>query len=51
MPERRETLASGVHLVEVDLLRWGQRVVTTLPDQPYHILVSRADEQPHEAQA
>jgi hypothetical protein len=43
--KRRETLASGVHLVEIDLLRWGQRVVTTLPDQPYHILVSRADEQ------
>ena len=44
--KRREVLAGGAHLVEVDLLRWGQRVVTTLPDQPYHILVSRADEQP-----
>ena len=44
--KRRELLNSGVHLVEVDLLRWGQRVVAALPDQPYHILVSRADEQP-----
>jgi len=44
--KRADLLASGVHLVEVDLLRWGRRVVATLPDQPYHILVSRADEQP-----
>ncbi len=44
--KRRQLLDSGVHLVEIDLLRWGQRVLTTLPDQPYHILVSRADEQP-----
>ncbi len=44
--KRRELLAGGVHLVEIDLLGWGQRVVTALPDQPYHILVSRADEQP-----
>ena len=43
--KRRELLNGGVHLVEVDLIRWGQRVITTLPDQPYHILVSRADEQ------
>jgi hypothetical protein len=45
--KRRELLASGVHLVEVDLLRWGRRLVSTLPGQPYHILISRADEQPH----
>lgn len=44
--KRRELLSGGVHLVEVDLLRWGQRVVSALPDQPYHIIVSRADEQP-----
>lgn len=44
--KRRELLDSGVHLVEVDLLRWGQRVIPTLPDRPYHIIVSRADEQP-----
>jgi hypothetical protein len=40
-------LNAGVHLVEIDLLRWGQRPIQTLPDQPYHILVSRADERPH----
>jgi hypothetical protein len=44
--KRRELLNGGIHLVEVDLLRWGRRVVPTLPDQPYHILVSRADELP-----
>lgn len=44
--KRRELLSGGVHLVEVDLLRWGDRVVPALPDQPCHILVSRADEQP-----
>jgi hypothetical protein len=44
--KRRELLRHGVHLVEVDLLRWGRRIATTLPGQPYHILVSRADEQP-----
>jgi hypothetical protein len=45
--KRHEMLNSGVHLVEIDLLRWGQRPIQTLPDQPYHILVSRADERPH----
>jgi hypothetical protein len=45
--KRRELLASGVHLVEVDLLRWGKRIVSTLSGQSYHILISRADEQPH----
>lgn len=44
--KRQQLLNSGVHLVEIDLLRWGRRVVEALPDQPYHILVSRADEQP-----
>lgn len=44
--KRRELLSNGVNLVEVDLLRWGQRILTTLPNQPYHILVSRADERP-----
>lgn len=44
--KRRELLSGGVHLVEVDPLRWGQRAVSALPDQPYHIIVSRTDEQP-----
>ncbi|MCB0109101.1 MAG: DUF4058 family protein [Caldilineaceae bacterium] len=46
MAKRRDLLNSGVHLVEIDLLRWGQRVVERLPDQPYHIMITRADEQP-----
>jgi hypothetical protein len=41
--KRRELLSSGIHLMEIDLLRWGQRVIATLPAKPYHILVSRAD--------
>lgn len=45
--KRSEMLNAGVHLVEIDLLRWGQRPLQTVPDRPYHILVSRADERPH----
>lgn len=45
--KRNEMLNAGVHLVEIDLLRWGQRPLQTVPNQPYHILVSRADERPH----
>lgn len=44
LAKRRELIASGVHLVEVDLLRWGRRAVLDLPEQPYHILVTRAEE-------
>lgn len=46
LAKRRELLASGIHLVEVDLLRGGRRVAAALPDQPYHIIVSRADAYP-----
>lgn len=46
MAKRRDVLNGGVHLVEIDLLRWGQRVAEPLPNSPYHILVTRADEQP-----
>ncbi|MCB0187202.1 MAG: DUF4058 family protein [Caldilineaceae bacterium] len=46
MAKRRDVLKSGVHLVEIDLLRWGQRVAEPLPNRPYHILITRADEQP-----
>lgn len=45
--KRREMLEAGVHLVEIDLLHWGQRPIQTLPEKPYHILVSRADERPN----
>lgn len=47
LSKRRGLLRAGVHLVEIDLLRWGQRVAAGLPAQPYHILVSRADDRPH----
>ena len=46
LTKRRDLLNSGTHLVEIDLLRWGQRVINQLPAHPYHILVTRADEQP-----
>lgn len=45
--KRQALLGEGVHLVEFDLLRWGQRILPGLPAQPYHILVSRADDRPH----
>ena len=46
LAKRRDLLKSGVHLVELDLLRWGQRIINHLPSQPYHIMTTRADEQP-----
>ncbi len=44
MDKRRETLASDVHWVEIDLLRTGVPSVTNPPLAPsdYRILVSRA---------
>lgn len=45
--KRQALLRNGTHLVEIDLLRWGQRILHGLPAQPYHILVSRADDRPH----
>lgn len=45
--KRDELLAGGAHLVEIDLLRWGQRVINHLPNQPYHILVTRGDDATH----
>lgn len=44
LAKRQELIASGVHLVEIDLLRWGKRVVIDLPEQPYHVLVTRAEQ-------
>lgn len=46
LTKRRDLLMSGIHLVEIDLLRWGERVVDGLPNHPYHVPVTRADEQP-----
>lgn len=47
LAERRELIASSVHLVELDLLRGGMRLpAEDLPDCDYCVLVSRAEERP-----
>lgn len=47
--KRRAFLDSDVHLLEIDLLRAGQRppLVTPLPDAPYFVFLSRADRRPN----
>lgn len=46
--KRRRVLLSSVHLLEIDLLRKGQRVPMRqpLPDSPYFIFLSRAEQRP-----
>jgi hypothetical protein len=45
--KRRQLLASGVHLVEIDLLRGGTRMpMEDLPQCDYYAMVSRAEERP-----
>lgn len=46
--KRRALLGSDAHLLEIDLLRAGQRppLVTPLPDAPYFIFLSRAGRRP-----
>jgi len=45
--KRRQLLASGVHLVEIDLLRgWPRMPMEDLPDGDYYAIVSRAEERP-----
>jgi hypothetical protein len=45
--KRRELLASNVHVVELDLLRGGQRMpIAGLPTCDYCAIVSRAEERP-----
>jgi hypothetical protein len=45
--KRRERLASGVHLVEIDLLRGGPRLpLEGLPECAYYVMVSRYQERP-----
>jgi hypothetical protein len=48
LSKRRRTLLSDVHLVEIDLLRGGQRVPMRdpLPPFPYFVFVGRASKRP-----
>lgn len=48
LAKRREVLASPAHLVEIDLLRAGQRVPmrAALPDADYFVIVGRAERRP-----
>ncbi len=46
--KRRSRLRQPVHLIEIDLLRFGERVpiLDPVPDAPYYIYVSRANLRP-----
>jgi hypothetical protein len=46
--KRRELLRSTAHLLEIDLLRGGQRppLETAVPDAPYYLMVSREERRP-----
>jgi hypothetical protein len=48
LAKRRRLLVSSAHLIELDLLRAGQRVPMQhpLPDAPYFVLLSRAERRP-----
>jgi hypothetical protein len=48
LAKRRRILLSTAHLIEIDLLRQGQRVpmVQPLPSAPYFVLVGRAESRP-----
>jgi hypothetical protein len=48
LEKRYAILESRVHLVEIDLLRRGQRVPmeSTLPDAPYYVFLSHAAKRP-----
>lgn len=48
LAKRRRILLSTAHLLELDLLRQGQRVPMQqpLPDAPYFVLLSRAERRP-----
>lgn len=48
LAKRRRRLLSSAHLLELDLLRQGQRVPMQrpLPDAPYFIMLSRAERRP-----
>jgi hypothetical protein len=46
--KRRDLLRSAVHLMEIDLLRGGERppLEDPVPPAPYYVLLSRADRRP-----
>lgn len=48
LAKRQRILDSSAHLIEIDLVRRGSRVPMQkpLPDQPYFVLVSRAENRP-----
>lgn len=48
LTKRQRILLSAVHLMEIDLLRTGERVPMQqeLPEQPYFIFLSRAEDRP-----
>ncbi len=48
LSKRGNLLQSSVHLIEIDLLRAGERVpmIDPLPDAPYFVILSRADRRP-----
>ena len=47
--KRRELLQSEVHVLEIDLLRGGQRspLETTVPTAPYYVTLSRENRRPY----
>jgi hypothetical protein len=47
--KRRELLRSEVHVMELDLLRGGERapLETALPSAPYYAILARADHRPY----
>lgn len=46
--KRRELLRSAAHLLEIDLLRGGQRppLAQAVPPAPYYVVLSRAEQRP-----
>lgn len=48
LAKRRRLMVSSVHLLEIDLLRLGQRVPMRqpLPSAPYFVFLSRAPDRP-----
>lgn len=46
--KRRELLRSAAHLLEIDLLRGGERppLEDAVPDAPYYVMLSRAERRP-----